>query len=58
MEVTLNDLTFVVTRACSFEVPRGNIYGFKNVGTEAATLFFVQSQPHLGEAQSDTDDSE
>ena len=58
VEVTLNDLTFVVTRACSFEVPRGNIYGFKNVGTEAATLFFVQSQPHLGEAQSDTDDSE
>lgn len=58
VEVTLNELTFVVTRGCSFQVPRANVYGFRNVGSEVATLFFVQSQPHLGENPTDGEDSE
>lgn len=53
VEVTLNDLKFVVTRGCSFEVPRANIYGFKNLGSDAATLFFVQSQPYVGADESE-----
>ncbi|KAL7666101.1 Mif2/CENP-C cupin domain-containing protein [[Candida] zeylanoides] len=44
VEVTINDATFVVTRGCSFEVPRANMYGLKNLGRGAATLFFVQTR--------------
>lgn len=44
IEVTLNNDTFVVTRGCSFEIPRFNIYSFKNIGYGSARLFFVQCQ--------------
>lgn len=44
IEVTLNSTTFVVTRGCSFEVPRDSSYGFRNLGQDSARLFFVQSQ--------------
>lgn len=44
IEVSLNRTTFVVTRGCSFEVPRNSSYGFKNIGQDSARLFFVQSQ--------------
>ncbi|OBA22204.1 hypothetical protein METBIDRAFT_39157 [Metschnikowia bicuspidata var. bicuspidata NRRL YB-4993] len=44
IEVTLNSKRFVVTRGCSFEIPRYNIYSFKNLGHGSARLFFVQCQ--------------
>lgn len=44
IEVTLNSDKFVVTRGCSFEVPKLNIYSFKNIGQGSARLFFVQCQ--------------
>lgn len=44
VEVTLNSDKFVVTRGCSFEVPKLNIYSFKNIGQGSARLFFVQCQ--------------
>ncbi|GEQ66908.1 hypothetical protein JCM33374_g571 [Metschnikowia sp. JCM 33374] len=44
IEVTLNSNKFVVTRGCSFEIPKYNIYSFKNLGNGAARLFFVQCQ--------------
>lgn len=47
VEVTLNTDKFVVTRGCSFEVPKLNIYSLKNIGQTTARLFFVQCQ--LGE---------
>lgn len=50
LEVTLNSDTFVVSRGCSFEVPRFNIYSFKNIGQGSARLFFVQCQ--LGKLES------
>ena len=54
INVTINDSSFVVTRGCSFEVPRGNYYGLKNIGTGVAKLFFVQvSAPENAEMVSD-----
>lgn len=47
VEVTLNTDKFVVTRGCSFEIPKLNIYSLKNIGQTTARLFFVQCQ--LGE---------
>lgn len=44
IEVTLNSDKFVVTRGCSFEIPKLNIYSFKNIGQGTARLFFVQCQ--------------
>lgn len=44
IEVTLNSDKFVVTRGCSFEIPKLNIYSFKNIGQDSAKLFFVQCQ--------------
>lgn len=44
IEVTLNSEKFVVTRGCSFEIPKLNIYSFKNIGQGSARLFFVQCQ--------------
>ena len=49
VEVTLNSEKFVVTRGCSFEVPKLNIYSLKNIGQVTARLFFVQCQ--LGTAE-------
>lgn len=42
VKVTLSSDTFIVTRGCSFEIPKKNIYDFKNIGRSAARLFFVQ----------------
>ena len=44
IEVTLNEDKFVVTRGCSFHVPRANSFAFKNLGQDASKLFFVQSK--------------
>ncbi|CAK7913079.1 inner kinetochore subunit Mif2p [[Candida] anglica] len=44
LEVTLNESVFVVTGGCSFEVPRGNMYGLRNVGQDTARVFFVQTK--------------
>lgn len=44
IEVTLNSEKFVVTRGCSLEVPKYNIYSFRNIGQGSARLFFVQCQ--------------
>lgn len=44
IEVTLNSDKFIVTRGCSFEIPKYNIYSFKNLGHGDAKLFFVQCQ--------------
>lgn len=44
IEVTLNEDTFVVTRGCSFHVPRANSFAFKNLGQDSSKLFFVQSK--------------
>lgn len=53
IEVTINDKLFVVTRGCSFEVPRGNAYGLKNLGRSNARLFFVQTKVFLQEVDPD-----
>lgn len=42
IEVTLNTDRFVVTRGCSFEILRYNVYSLKNIGNDSARLFFVQ----------------
>lgn len=42
VKVTLSSDTFIVTRGCSFEIPKKNTYDFKNIGRSAARLFFVQ----------------
>jgi len=44
IEVTLNEDKFVVTRGCSFHVPRANTFAFKNLGQDTSKLFFVQSK--------------
>ncbi|CUM45989.1 uncharacterized protein AC631_01124 [Debaryomyces fabryi] len=44
IEVTLNENKFVVTRGCSFHVPRANTFAFKNLGQDTSKLFFVQSK--------------
>lgn len=44
LEVTLNDDKFVVTRGCSFQVPRSNNFAFKNLSQDKSKLFFVQSK--------------
>lgn len=44
VEVTINSKKFVVTKGCSFEIPKYNIYSFKNIGHGSARLFFVQCQ--------------
>lgn len=41
IEVTLNSDKFVVTRGCSFEVLKHNMYSLKNIGQSTARLFFV-----------------
>lgn len=42
LEVNLSNNTFVVTRGCSFQVPRGNTYGISNIGNGDAKLFCAQ----------------
>lgn len=42
IKVTLSSQTFIVTRGCSFEIPKKNTYDFKNIGRGNARLFFVQ----------------
>lgn len=42
LQVKLNDTRFVVLRGCTFEVPRGNLYSFKNIASGVSRLFFVQ----------------
>lgn len=44
IEVTINEDKFVVTRGCSFHVPRANSFAFKNLGQDTSKLFFVQSK--------------
>lgn len=42
LEVELNQSKFIVSKGCSFKVPRLNIYSLKNRASERARLFFVQ----------------
>lgn len=44
IEVTLNEDKFVVTKGCSFQVPRSNSFAFKNLSQDKSKLFFVQSK--------------
>ncbi|EGV63921.1 hypothetical protein CANTEDRAFT_93430 [Yamadazyma tenuis ATCC 10573] len=43
LEVNLSNHTFVVTRGCTFQVPRGNTYGIINIGNGNAKVLCVQS---------------
>ncbi|CCE85826.1 Piso0_005461 [Millerozyma farinosa CBS 7064] len=47
IEVTLNEDKFVVTKGCSFQVPRANSFAFKNLSQDNSKLFFVQSKKVL-----------
>lgn len=58
IEVTLNNTKFVVTRGCSFQVPDGNSYGFKNIGQDSARLFFVQCKIPRTEHENTTRESD
>lgn len=43
IEVSLSNDSFVVTRGCSFEIPKSNFYAFRNIGQGPAKIFFVQA---------------
>lgn len=44
LEITISNDTFVVTKGCSFQIPRANPYSFRNIGQDSARIFFVQVQ--------------
>lgn len=43
-EVKLGNNQFVVSQGCSFQIPPGNFYSFKNLFDDKARLFFVQTR--------------
>lgn len=52
VEVSLSNDSFVVTRGCSFEIPKSNFYAFRNIGQGPARIFFIQA------AEQDSEDEE
>lgn len=58
VEVTVNDSTFVVTKGSSFNVPRNNVYGLKNLGMIEAKIFFVQARPQGDEIEIEEENEE
>lgn len=42
IEITLGSEKFIVTRGCSFEILKHNIYSMKNLGHGIARIFFVE----------------
>lgn len=55
IEVSLSNDSFVVTRGCSFEIPKSNFYAFRNIGQGPAKIFFVQAADQDSEDEDEED---
>lgn len=44
LEVTMGNNDFIVKGGCSFQIPPGNFYSFKNLGADGVRMFFVQTK--------------